>query len=206
MGTTTNMAIPYPESSDFVADGATAMENLADQVDAKSGLVFISTKTVTGGTFVEWDGDIDGTKFEHYKIIGRVDNITGSSNLNCRVMSGGTPRTTNIYLWAGWISYTGSAILNAYNGAGGTSNWRVSNSDGSGTYGNLPFEIELWSLPNASVASSYRASGYLPVTPLPYFAQIGGTMTGAQADDGVRVYLDGAVTADITASLYGYNQ
>ena len=34
MGTTPNYAIPYPESTDFVADGATAMENIADKVDA----------------------------------------------------------------------------------------------------------------------------------------------------------------------------
>jgi hypothetical protein len=33
MGTTANFSWPYPESSDFVADGATAIENLADAVD-----------------------------------------------------------------------------------------------------------------------------------------------------------------------------
>jgi hypothetical protein len=32
-GTTTNFAIPYPESTDFVTDGATAMETIADKVD-----------------------------------------------------------------------------------------------------------------------------------------------------------------------------
>lgn len=34
MGTTTNFAIPYPEPTDYVADGATQMENLAEQSDA----------------------------------------------------------------------------------------------------------------------------------------------------------------------------
>jgi hypothetical protein len=33
MGTTPNYAIPYPEITDFVADGATAMENIAEKVD-----------------------------------------------------------------------------------------------------------------------------------------------------------------------------
>ena len=33
-GTTTNFAIPYPSSTDYVTDGATAMKSLADQVDA----------------------------------------------------------------------------------------------------------------------------------------------------------------------------
>lgn len=33
MGTTANFSWPYPESSDYVADGATAIENLADAID-----------------------------------------------------------------------------------------------------------------------------------------------------------------------------
>ena len=33
-GTTSNYSWPYPQSSDFVADGATAIENLADAIDA----------------------------------------------------------------------------------------------------------------------------------------------------------------------------
>jgi hypothetical protein len=33
MGTTPNYAIPYPEITDFVTDGATAMENIAEKVD-----------------------------------------------------------------------------------------------------------------------------------------------------------------------------
>lgn len=33
MGTTSNYSWPYPESSDYVADGATAIENLADAID-----------------------------------------------------------------------------------------------------------------------------------------------------------------------------
>lgn len=33
-GTTTNFAIPYPSSTDYVTDGATAMQSLANQVDA----------------------------------------------------------------------------------------------------------------------------------------------------------------------------
>jgi len=37
MGTTSNYSWPYPESSDYVADGATAIENLADAVDTTVG-------------------------------------------------------------------------------------------------------------------------------------------------------------------------
>jgi hypothetical protein len=34
MGTTSNYSLPYPESTDYVADGATAIENLADAIDS----------------------------------------------------------------------------------------------------------------------------------------------------------------------------
>ena len=37
MGTTSNYSWPYPESSDYVADGATAIENLADSIDTTLG-------------------------------------------------------------------------------------------------------------------------------------------------------------------------
>jgi hypothetical protein len=170
------------------------------------GLVYISTKTVTTGTYVEWNGDIDGTYFDNYRIVGHIDNITGASNILGRVMSSGTPVTTSTYLWSGYLSYTGSAIMPAYQGGGATSAWRISVSDGSSVYGNLPFTCELLSLPHASVASSFTATGFNPVTPFPYTSQTAGTRTAVGAHDGFRLFLDGAVTADITASLYGYNK
>lgn len=46
MGTTANRGWPYPESSDFVADGATAIENLADAIDASLGEGYAYVETV----------------------------------------------------------------------------------------------------------------------------------------------------------------
>jgi len=37
-GTTANNSWPYPDSTDFVADGATAIENLADAIDSTLGV------------------------------------------------------------------------------------------------------------------------------------------------------------------------
>lgn len=56
MGTTANRGWPYPESSDFVADGATAIENLADAIDASLGEGFAYVETVyftTNGSFTK---------------------------------------------------------------------------------------------------------------------------------------------------------
>lgn len=55
-GTTPNRSWPYPESSDFVADGATAIENLADAIDDTigRGIAYVQTVTFTSsGTFTK---------------------------------------------------------------------------------------------------------------------------------------------------------
>ena len=49
MGTTTNNGWPYPESTDYVADGATAIENLADAIDADIKYATFTTSVDQGG-------------------------------------------------------------------------------------------------------------------------------------------------------------
>lgn len=65
MGTTANYSWPYPESTDFVADGATAMENLADAADATvhtlSGTV--ATLAQNNLQFLGWSGRTSGSGF-----------------------------------------------------------------------------------------------------------------------------------------------
>jgi hypothetical protein len=43
MGNTANNNWPYPESTDLVKDGATAIENLADAIDTTLGVFTPST-------------------------------------------------------------------------------------------------------------------------------------------------------------------
>jgi len=63
------MAIPYPESSDYVADGATAMENIATQVDDKSGLVFVKSQAVGSSVSSVTVTDAFSATFKNYKVI-----------------------------------------------------------------------------------------------------------------------------------------
>jgi hypothetical protein len=56
MGTTSNRSWPYPESTDFVADGATAIENLADAIDGSIGRGYAYVQTVyfaSSGSFTK---------------------------------------------------------------------------------------------------------------------------------------------------------
>lgn len=49
-GTTANNSWPYPESTDFVADGATAIENLADAIDISMPRGYMAHDTVASYT------------------------------------------------------------------------------------------------------------------------------------------------------------
>lgn len=51
MGTTTNYAIPYPEPTDYVADGATQMENLAERSDAAMFALGMGRNRLINGDF-----------------------------------------------------------------------------------------------------------------------------------------------------------
>jgi hypothetical protein len=66
MGTTANNGWPYPESTDFVADGATAIENLADAIDGAVGLVCSLSRTT---------GDLWPTGTGSYVNFGAADVV-----------------------------------------------------------------------------------------------------------------------------------
>lgn len=51
MGTTTNYAIPFPEPTDYVADGATQMENLAERSDAAMFALGMGRNRLINGDF-----------------------------------------------------------------------------------------------------------------------------------------------------------
>ena len=67
MGSTSNYSWPYPESSDFVADGATAIEDLADAVDQTLGGTTFNVNTSTGRIGI---GTVSPDNFVHVKASG----------------------------------------------------------------------------------------------------------------------------------------
>ena len=94
-GTTTN-GFPYPESTDFVTDGAQAIEDLAVDVDKQLGLWKIDdlTASFTGGTAgTVSNGTITigsantkitvsnafNSKFDNYRIVYSVNSISAAN-------------------------------------------------------------------------------------------------------------------------------
>jgi len=94
MPNTTKMSIPYPSSTDLVKDGATAMQSLATQVDAKSGLVLISTTTFSG-VATQSINDVFSANYDNYFITMNITSVSSTiMRLRWRV-SGADNTTTN---------------------------------------------------------------------------------------------------------------
>ena len=97
-GQTSNYNFDYPTSTDYVKDGATAIQELADDVDATlftalggdyPGLRLISSVTFTSLTTISLDSIFSAT-YDNYLLDYRID--TGvSTNVSCKMNNAGTP-------------------------------------------------------------------------------------------------------------------
>ena len=81
MGTTTKMAIPYPEATGLVKDGWEDMKDIATQVDAKTGLVLLNT-TAFSAVASQSISDVFSSSYTNYFIA--VD-VTGSAGTGLRL-------------------------------------------------------------------------------------------------------------------------
>jgi hypothetical protein len=81
MGTTTNNGWTYPESTDLVKDGATAIQTLADDIDttlgvyapSSSGLTLINT-TSFSGVSSQSINDVFSATYENYVVVMCFEN------------------------------------------------------------------------------------------------------------------------------------
>lgn len=119
MGTTPKMGIPYPESTDPVANGAQNMEDLATTVDNKTGLVKVATISGSGASPFDVT-NVFSSNFDSYVLVAR---LYGSVSTFARwvLLNGSTPATGPNYYRYGYTSVW-SGAFNAYNG-GAENNW-----------------------------------------------------------------------------------
>ena len=112
MGNTANNNWPYPESTDLVKDGATAIENLADAIDttlgvyADSGLVLLNTTSFSAVSSQSFD-DVFSATYDNYRI---MFNYGGSSSTICRIKFrvGGVDNSGSNYFTQNWTVSAGS--------------------------------------------------------------------------------------------------
>jgi hypothetical protein len=105
MGNTANNNWPYPESTDLVKDGATAIENLADAIDttlgvftpSTPGLSLISTTSFSGVSSVSLPNGTFTSTYANYQIVVNT-NLVSNTTLQFRMRLAGTDNTANSYV------------------------------------------------------------------------------------------------------------
>jgi hypothetical protein len=127
--TTPNYGWDVPTSTDYVKDGATAIETLGDDIDASLfsitggknvGAVFINSTAFSGATTVTVD-NVFTSSFQNYLI---VCNLTSASTFNVvmQMRIGGTPTGGSAYSYGdAFIGYTTGTLTAS--GASGTASW-----------------------------------------------------------------------------------
>jgi hypothetical protein len=112
--TTPNYGWPVPTSTDYVKDGATAIEALGDAIDATvfalptGGLTKISNTTLTASSGQAFTGLTPGSR---YKILLEAYSNTNGAILCFQFREGSTNKTTNYFggsAKAGYNASTGS--------------------------------------------------------------------------------------------------
>jgi hypothetical protein len=137
MGTTPNMGIPYPESTDAVANGATAIESLATTVDSKTGLVFIQSQTITTSVPYLEMTSVFSSSFTNYRIV--ISNVQSTNNVAlCFIL--GTNLTSGLYYGSIYYDqYTGGTVGTARRNGG--NNGFLGLTDSAGANGGYSFDL-----------------------------------------------------------------
>jgi hypothetical protein len=139
--TTPNYGWPVPTSTDYVKDGATAIEALGDAIDAtvfglpSSGMVLINATTI--GTTVS-SVQIDNcftTTYSNYRIVVNINACSATdTNVLFRLVDGTSPVTTANYEY-GAVGLSSSAVTENKSGSGETSFTLGSTSSSQAAFG-----------------------------------------------------------------------
>jgi hypothetical protein len=122
--TTPNYGWDVPTSTDYVKDGATAIETLGDDIDASLfsitngknvGAVFIGTTSFTASTAVQVS-NVFTSDFDTYQIIMTNSGST-VANLNMQLTLAGTPNATSNYA-SSTIAVDGTSLAGSRSAAG----------------------------------------------------------------------------------------
>jgi hypothetical protein len=205
MGTTPNMGIPYPESTDAVANGATAMESLATTVDDKTGLIKIGTFIANGTSRALVCDNVFSSLYDSYRVIFRMNSTI----------------QTNAFFYQ-YINTSGASVNVGYYGtvygqdyASATTSFQGTLSAGSVQYlGYLPNSgggasmlsgsIDIFG-PLLSVATAVSGT-QTGISSGAYFigGQIMGQMTNSGQHRGLRFDNGGAGNLTGQVIIYGY--
>jgi hypothetical protein len=113
--TTPNYGWPVPTSTDFVKDGAQAIEDLGDAIDATvfalptSALTLITTATFSASSTIQIDDCFSAT-YTGYRLVFDFTTVGSAVRPALQYSVGGTPATTG-YILTGFQAYSGGSSI-----------------------------------------------------------------------------------------------
>lgn len=188
------------DNSIYTYDGSAWVKMVSASQPA--GIQLTKTQTFTGQSQVNVDSCFS-SEFANYLVTLNITSVSGNTGIFVRMRNAGTTNANNEYVWGGFIAYTGSSILTQINSGGATSDWKIADQDT--VYNpNLPIKFDMMA-PQLSLRTGIFSQGFTPVNPLPYYRQIGGTMTVTTSYDSFSLLTNsGSFTMDGTVRVYGY--
>jgi hypothetical protein len=199
---------PVPTSTDYVKDGASAIESLGDAIDASLnsitggknvGLQYINTFTLTSQSQLNID-NIFSSSYDSYQLV--FSNMLGSSasDVNIQMRVGGTNIGGTNYQWSRiYGSYTG-AVTGTGNSATGA--WVSGMVVNGGT--RVGATIEIYN-PFLTERTSYTARSADARTS----GAIGLSMSGGFINDGTSydgISIGAGVNMSGSVSVYGFRK
>jgi hypothetical protein len=196
--TTPHYGWPVPTSTDYVKDGATAIEALGDAIDAtvfglgSAGLTLVNTTTFTASSTVSINNCFNST-YDNYKIILSITSASGSVDMFIRMRASGTDNTSSQYGYYNSNYPMGFAPSNS--SASSASFMYTGTTDTTG----LSSSIELYS----PFIASKTMTTISAVNPAGVGYLLYNRMTVTNSYDGITFYpSSGNITGNIR--IYGY--
>jgi hypothetical protein len=206
--TTPNYGWPVPTSTDYVKDGATAIEALGDAIDATvfglptgGDFTLISTTSFSGVSSQSLATNTFTSTYENYKLIFNFTAFSGTNSVvNVRLRASGTDAS-------GATDYVFERLTNSGNSVAGTSfadsSYQLGAFNTTGAARNYK-ELNLYS-PKATVPTSfYSISNYVSSSSVLRFEQSGGYHALSTAYDSISI-IPSSGTMTGTVRVYGYS-
>lgn len=204
--TTPNYGWDVPTSTDYVKDGATAIETLGDDIDATlfsvSGgknvaMVYLNTYTWSGTNALAIDNIFTST-YDDYKIYVQFSAASAYAGVFANPRVSAADQTSN--LTTTFIYSTGSTVASS----SGTTNWRIGDVINTGALG-CKVELNVSNPMNTSYWTTFTSDAQYVDTTGPSNARLAcsGAWRVTTAADGIKLYLSGAITASAKVLVYG---
>jgi hypothetical protein len=208
--TTPHYGWDVPTSTDYVKDGATAIETLGDDIDAsmftalqgkKSGLVLLNT-TNFSGVGSQSINDVFSATYTNYRIVFSGVNTTTQNDLLLRLRVSGADNDSANYYW----SKTGFSYTNASDSFGPNALQTAIAIGLVSSSGNSYTSIDVsepFSAKNTGTIATYQAR--LGTAATFTSGVVGGQMSVTTSYTGFTILPAGG-TMTGSVSVYGYNK